>query len=75
MDQALAKDNPDDAHKAQQPVRLGARDDGTPENEKQQVVDQWMQRIPDDPGGLLRRKFQLEYQRRQNGQDAHGGGG
>jgi len=23
--------------------------------------------VPDDPGGLLRRKFQLEHQRRQQG--------
>jgi Ca-activated chloride channel family protein len=23
--------------------------------------------VPDDPGGLLRRKFQLEYERRQRG--------
>jgi len=24
-------------------------------------------RVPDDPGGLLRRKFRLEYQRRNGG--------
>jgi Ca-activated chloride channel family protein len=30
-------------------------------------MDQWLQRVPDDPGGLLRRKFQLEYERRQRG--------
>ena len=30
-----------------------------------QAMKQWLQRVPDDPGGLLRRKFQLEYQRRQ----------
>ncbi len=35
--------------------------------EKQQVLDQLLQRVPDDPGGLLRRKFQLEYERRQQG--------
>jgi DNA sulfur modification protein DndC len=27
--------------------------------------EHWLRRVPDDPGGLLRRKFQLEYQRRQ----------
>ncbi len=39
--------------------------------EQQQAQQQWLQRIPDDPGGLLRRKFQLEYDRRQRGE---GGG-
>ncbi|MFK7955417.1 MAG: VWA domain-containing protein [Lysobacterales bacterium] len=32
--------------------------------EEKQALEQWLRRIPDDPGGLLRRKFQLEYQRR-----------
>lgn len=35
------------------------------EREQRQAVEQWLQRVPDDPGGLLRRKFQLEYERRQ----------
>jgi Ca-activated chloride channel family protein len=30
----------------------------------EQVLRQWLRRIPDDPGGLLRRKFLLEHQRR-----------
>jgi Ca-activated chloride channel family protein len=33
--------------------------------EEQQALAQWLRRIPDDPGGLLRRKFQLEYSRRR----------
>ena len=35
--------------------------------EQDQALQQWLQRVPDDPGGLLRRKFQLEYERRQRG--------
>jgi Ca-activated chloride channel family protein len=35
------------------------------EAEKRQALEQLMRRVPDDPGGLLRRKFLLEYQRRQ----------
>ena len=27
-------------------------------------MEQWLRRIPDDPGGLLRRKFRNEYLRR-----------
>ena len=30
-------------------------------NEKQQANEQWLKRIPDDPGGLLRRKFLYQY--------------
>lgn len=37
-------------------------DDAT--REKRQVLEHWLERVPDDPSGLLRRKFQLEYQRR-----------
>ena len=33
--------------------------------EEQQAMAQWLRRIPDDPGGLLRRKFQLEYSKRR----------
>ncbi len=37
------------------------------QREQRQAMEQWLQRVPDDPGGLLRRKFQLEYERRQRG--------
>ncbi len=33
--------------------------------ERAQSVEQWLRRVPDDPGGLLRRKFALEQRRRQ----------
>lgn len=28
--------------------------------EKQQALEQWLRRVPDDPGGLMRRKFRYE---------------
>lgn len=34
-------------------------------DEELQAVEQWLRRIPDDPGGLLRRKFLVEAQKRQ----------
>ncbi|NNE37613.1 MAG: tetratricopeptide repeat protein [Gammaproteobacteria bacterium] len=34
-------------------------------DEEEQATEQWLRRIPDDPGGLLRRKFLLQYQQRQ----------
>lgn len=31
-------------------------------NEQRQSIEQWLRRVPDDPGGLLRRKFELQHQ-------------
>ncbi len=36
--------------------------------ESDQALSQWLRRIPDDPGGLLRRKFYRQYRRRGQGQ-------
>lgn len=33
-------------------------------DEKQDALEQWLRRVPDDPGGLLRRKFQYETNQR-----------
>lgn len=44
-----------------------------PDNQEQNVpekkdliLEQWLRQVPDDPSGLLRRKFMLEHQRRQH---------
>ena len=34
-------------------------------------MEQWLRRIPDDPGGLLRRKFRHQYQRSGKDQDGN----
>jgi Ca-activated chloride channel family protein len=57
MEQALK-----DGEKQEQAQEAEAADPR--EAEKRQAVEQWLRRVPDDPGGLLRRKFALEYQRR-----------
>lgn len=36
-------------------------------SEERMAAEQWLKRIPDDPGGLLRRKFQYQYQKRRSG--------
>ena len=33
--------------------------------EEQQALKQWIRKIPDDPSGLLRRKFEYEFQKRR----------
>jgi len=40
--------------------------------EQRQAMEQWLRRVPDDPGGLLRRKFQYQ-SRMRNYQGQHGG--
>ena len=41
------------------------------QQEQQQAMEQWLRRIPNDPGGLLRRKFQYQYQRQGRDQDGN----
>ncbi len=38
---------------------------------EQQAMEQWLRRIPNDPGGLLRRKFRYQYQREGRDQDGN----
>jgi Ca-activated chloride channel family protein len=38
-----------------------------PLSERQLAQQEWLRRIPDDPGGLLRRKFMIEHMLRQQG--------
>lgn len=54
--QADGKKSPDSARS----------DAGRPQDEREQANEQWLNRIPDDPGGLLRRKFLYQYGRRDH---------
>jgi len=41
--------------------------------QQQQATEQWLRQIPDDPGGLMQRKFRYEYeQRRRQGETGSG---
>jgi Ca-activated chloride channel family protein len=65
MDQALAgKQKPADRTP---PHQLGAVDADDPQSKLPADLQHALQRVPDDPGALLRRKFQLEYQQRHGG--------
>ena len=40
----------------------------TPEQRERRLANEaWLKRVPDDPGALLRARFQLEAQRRRGG--------
>jgi len=41
-----------------------AQQDEASRDEKQDALEQWLRRVPDDPGGLLRRKFSHETKQR-----------
>lgn len=46
-----------------------AQSDAQDEAEQQRHIDdRWLQRVPDDPGGLLRRKFLYQYKMQQQNQ-------
>lgn len=68
MDQALGKA----AGKPQAPAThdLGAVESNDAQSRLPTEVRQALQRVPDDPGALLRRKFDLEYRQRHGGVSA-----
>lgn len=54
----------------QPPSNMNALQQQKPETPEQRATEQWLRRIPDDPGGLLRRKFRYQYQQqKQNSEE------
>ena len=41
------------------------------EQEREEAMEQWLRRVPNDPGGLLRRKFREQYERRGRDQEGN----
>lgn len=69
MEQALARQRAQGTVPEQRGNPAGTAPVGetAAERERRQANEAWMRRIPDDPGSLLRNRFQLEYRRRQEG--------
>lgn len=65
-DAAQARNDAAAALAQPQPGQQAAPADAVP-SERQLAEEQWLRRIPDDPGGLLRRKFLIEHLIRQQG--------
>ena len=64
-DEAAARQAEADEQPQQGPPGALAEPDFSPEElESRQAADQWLRRIPDDPAGLLRRKFLYQYRGR-----------
>ena len=57
--------NPDQSESQQPELPSSMEQEAQPlDSEEQQAAEQWLRRIPDDPGGLLKRKFLYQYQQR-----------
>ena len=54
-----------DGPQAHSPSLPSEGEDEIPLSESELALDQWLRQIPDDPSGLLRRKFLVEHLRRQ----------
>lgn len=62
MRQALAQQGKATRERSE---RAQIRQETPAEREQRQANEAWLRRVPDDPGGLLRAKFRLEQERRQ----------
>lgn len=69
IDEALQEGQGDAEQRAGEQQAMEAPAPTAEELERAQATDQWLRRIPDDPGGLLRRKFAVEYRRRLADED------
>ena len=63
----------EEAQPGEQPEQMSAAElaELRQQQEQEQAMEQWLRRIPDDPGGLLRRKFRHQYQRSGKDQDGN----
>ncbi|WP_449447334.1 vWA domain-containing protein [Thermomonas brevis] len=67
MQEALRKQQGDQDARPQPESRQAKE---TPEQRERRLANQvWLQRVPDDPGALLRARFQLEARRRRGGDE------
>lgn len=64
-----AEQNPDQENTQKDHGKQAAAET-LPTDEQQQANEQWLNRIPDDPAGLLKRKFKYQYGQRKNQSDA-----
>ena len=64
MAQTSPEENAKDPDSQEQMASASQSEEAREDQKSEQALQQWLRRIPDDPGGLLRRKFLLEHRRR-----------
>ena len=62
--QSTPRENGEEPDSQAQVASASQSEEGREDQKSEQALQQWLRRIPDDPGGLLRRKFLLEHRRR-----------
>ncbi len=67
--QQLGKEQDGEKEDAEEQQAMPSQD-YTETSETDIATEQWLRRIPDDPGGLLRRKFQYQYNQQSRQQQA-----
>lgn len=65
MQQAMAQAGKQPGQASQKDPQPAGPAETPQQRERRQAVEAWLRRVPDEPGGLLKTKFQLEYERRQ----------
>ena len=65
MQQALQKQQAKQPGQQPKPDQRGKPQETAEQRERRLANEAWLQRVPDDPGALLRARFQLEQQRRR----------
>ncbi len=68
--QPAEQDKQENKEQAKQPAPVESQ----PTDEQQQANEQWLKRIPDDPAGLLKRKFKYQYGQRGRPENGDVGG-
>jgi Ca-activated chloride channel family protein len=61
---SLMEEKPGDGAEQSEVASAAPAEQTSDMQKSEQALHQWLRRIPDDPGGLLRRKFLFEHQRR-----------
>ncbi len=63
--QDSGKQQADQSQQEAQQQQMQVQQDQRMRDEQREALEQWLRRVPDDPGGLLRRKFEHETRLRQ----------
>lgn len=66
-----AAEQADDQQRSEQQLTEAELAELRRQQAEEQAMEQWLRRIPNDPGGLLRRKFRYQYQRMGKDQDGN----
>jgi len=53
-----------DQDQASEEQKMSEEDSQPMDDEERQALENWLRKVPDDPGGLLRRKFEMQYSER-----------